>query len=210
MTERLDEPHRSGLMIELFSRLLAFLDRPWKAAALGVFLVLAGLGYFLHAHHAELLEAWLTPEVVELNSAEIPASLDTLVAETGADLVQIWQVDLSANSQRFLGARRKDGERPVIPAPRRLPAIVATSDIKALNAVLTGHPTCGDATTMATPLMRRLADRGMQRVCAMPIPPSAEAFVGIIYMAWVEPPDEGAEAVALSAAREVAAKLARR
>jgi hypothetical protein len=41
----------------------------------------------------------------------------------------------------------------------------------------------------------------------VPIPPGPEAFVGIIYMAWVTAPEASVEDVAVQAAREIAAKL---
>ena len=44
----------------------------------------------------------------------------------------------------------------------------------------------------------------------MPIPPSAEAFVGVIYLAWETKHDAGDEDSALSAAREVARQLVKR
>jgi hypothetical protein len=50
----------------------------------------------------------------------------------------------------------------------------------------------------------------MKRACAVPVPPSPEAFVGVIYLTWLDSPDRNAEEVALVAAREVAGKLVRR
>ena len=156
----------------------------------------------------------------------VPAALDKLVVETQADLVQIWSVDMQANAQRFIGARRNDGERPVIPNPRRLPVIVTTSDIKALVSVISGTPVCGalggaptpdgalggaptpdGSSNEGSPLIRRLAGRGMKRACAIPIPTSPEAFVGVIYLGWLNPPEPDSENIAVAAAREVAGTL---
>jgi hypothetical protein len=197
---------RSTLLAQLFG----YIDRPWRVVAIVVLFLVGGAGWVAYEQRDELLEAWLTPESAALNTADVPAALEKLVDESEADLVQIWAVDLGSNSQRFLAARRKDGERPIIPSPRRLPVIVTTSDVEALVHVLNGRPACVDTADRAAPLVRRLADRGMKRVCAMPIPPSPEAFVGVIYLAWLEPAGASAEDVALAAAREVAGKLVRR
>lgn len=199
----------AGGMAGIVDRILRFIDRPWKAVAVVVLLILCGAGWIIYDKRDELFEAWLTPDTPELKKAEVPLALDKLAAETDADLVQIWAVDLPSNSQWFLGARLHTGERPVIPSPRRLPIIDHTSDISRLVEVLDGRPTCVDLEKTGTPVARRLAERGMHRGCAIPIPPGPESFVGVIYLAWAnEKADASNENVAVGVAREIAAKLA--
>jgi hypothetical protein len=206
----MSESAPKGAVAGIISSVLAFIDSPWKAVAAAVLFVIFGAGWVIYEKRDELFEAWLTPSTPELRTAEIPEGLTKLAAETDADLVQIWAVDLPSNSQWFLGARRHDGERPVIPSPRRLPIIDHTSDVRKLVDVLEGHPTCVDLTMTGTPVARRLAERGMKRGCAIPIPPSPESFVGVIYLAWSVQGDESNENVAVGAAREIARKLATR
>ena len=183
----------------------------FRLIAIVVLFVVGGAGWVLYEQRAELIEAWLTPSLVSLNTGAVPAALEKLVAESGADLVQIWSVDLGVNSQRFLGARRKDGERPVIPEPRRLPVVVRSTDVGVLINVIAGSPACVDLSTNApSPVVNRLAERGMERACAAPIPPSPDAFLGVIYMSWAKPPDPRVEEIALVAAREIAGQLVRR
>lgn len=201
-----DPSHAMGLL----DRVLKFVDRPWKAVAVVVTIVILGVGWVLYEKRAEVLEAWLTPDAPELKKALIPEALEKLSSETTADLVQVWAVDLPSNSQWFLGARAHNGERPVIPSPRRLPIIVSTSDVQTLVAILDGQPTCVALNLTGSPLARRLAERGMHRGCAIPIPPTRVAFVGVIYLAWIEAPDPSQEQVAVGAAREIAARLATR
>lgn len=196
-----------GGIAGLLSQLFAYLDRPWKAVVVASLLVVGGVGYVLYEQRAELLEAWLTPSETLLKVADVPDALVTLVEESGADLVQVWSVDLSINVQRFVGARRRDGDRPVIPEPRRLPIIVSTSDVKSLLHVIEGSPICIPTDVHGSPLSRRLAERGMTWGCAMPIPPGAFAFVGVIYLSWVTRPEESQQVVAVTAAREIAGKL---
>ena len=204
----MSEPN--GSVAGILSTVLKFIDRPWKAVVVVVLIVLLGVGWILYEKRDEMFEAWLTPDTPELKTGDVPEALEKLASETTADLVQIWAVDLASNSQWFLGARRHDGERPVIPSPRRLPIIVHTSDVKALINAMEGHPTCVDLDKTGSPLARRLADRGMRRGCAIPIPPNPDSFVGVIYLAWLEGnrPDESNENVAVGAAREIARKLA--
>jgi hypothetical protein len=198
----------AGGVAGIVDRILRFMDRPWKAVAVVVLLILCGAGWIIYDKRDTLFEVWLTPDTPELKKFEVPLALDRLASETNADLVQIWAVDLSSNSQWFLGARRHDGERPVVPSPRRLPIIDHTSDISRLVEVLDGRPTCVDLEKTGTPVARRLAERGMHRGCAIPIPPGPESFVGVIYLAWSQPTDISNENVAVGAAREIAKKLA--
>ena len=192
-------------------RALSFIgDKPWKAAFILISFLVCGTAWVLYEKRDAILEHWMTPSSPELRNDMIPDALDKLTAETSADIVQIWAVDLSSNSQWFIAARRHDGERPVIPTPRRLPIIVHSSDVKALIDVMEGHPTCVDLSTIGAPLARRLADRGMTRGCAIPIPPNPDSFVGVIYLAWSKDnvPDESQEKVMVGAAREISKKLA--
>jgi hypothetical protein len=192
----------------IISTVLTFIDKPWKAVTVVVLILILGFGWVAYQKRDQLFEAWLTPSTPELRTSEVPMALDKLATETDADLVQIWAVDLSSNSQWFIAARHHDDERPVIPSPRRLPIIDHTSDVRNLVDVLEGRPTCVDLGSEGTPIARRLADRHMKRGCAVPIPSNPDAFVGVIYLAWFNATDVSNENVAVGAAREVARKLA--
>ena len=197
-------------MSEYLSALLAYIDRPWKVAAVVVLVLVGGFGWVLYEKRDAIIENWLTPSEPFLRTTLIADALSVLATETSADLLQVWEIDLPANKQQFYAARRKDGERPVIPTPRRLPVITTVSSAKALVDVLEGRPVCVDLNDQGTPLAERLAQRGMKRGCAVPIPPTSEALVGVIYLAWLVPPDERSENVAIGAARDVARTLATR
>jgi hypothetical protein len=192
----------------IVDRVLKFIDAPWKAVVVVVLIVLLGVGWLTWDKRNELFEVWLTPDTPSLKTADIPEALTKLAHETNADLIQIWAVDLAANSQWFIAARRHDEERPVIPSPRRLPILDQTSDVRRLVDVLEGHPVCVDLESNGTPVARRLVERGMKRGCAVPIPPDPTAFVGVIYIAWIAKTDDSNENVAVGAAREIARKLA--
>jgi len=192
------------------SQLFNYLDRPWKAAVVIALFVIGGVGWVAYEKRDIIIENWMTPSAPELKTSLISDALGILTTETSADLVQIWSIDLPANVQQFHAARRHDGERPVIPTPRRLPIITTVSTAKILVDILNGQPVCVDLDTMGTPLTERLAGRGMKRGCAIPIPPNAESFVGIIYLAWLNAPDQRSEDVAVGAARDVARTLVTR
>lgn len=203
-----DPPPPPGAVAGTVDRVLRFIDQPWKAVTVVVLILIVGVGWFAWDKRDTLFEAWLTPSATELKTSMVPEALDKLTQETDADIVQIWAVDLAANSQWFIGARLHGGERPVIPSPRRLPVIVSSSDVRGLIAVLEGTPTCLDLDASGSPIARRLEERGMKRGCAIPIPPGPQSFVGVIYLAWATARNTSDETVAVGAAREIAAKLA--
>jgi hypothetical protein len=194
-------------MNDFLDKLYNFIDKPWKAVVVIVMFIVGGAGWVAYEKRDAIIESWLTPSTPYLKTTHITDALEVLATETSADLLQIWEIDLPRNTQQFYAARRKDGERPVIPAPRRLPVITTVSSAKALVDILNGHPVCIDLSKQGTPLAERLAARGMKRGCAVPIPPSAENFVGVIYLAWLNPPDERSENVAVGAARDIARTL---
>jgi hypothetical protein len=201
-------PERGGLSGYL-SQILAYIDKPWKVAAVVVLVLVGGAGWIAYEKRDEIVEAWLTPSAPSLKTDQVPEGLDKLIAETDADLIQLWATDLSTNSQWFIAARAKGGERPVIPSPRRLPIIVHTSDVRTLVEVLEGRAACTDLAADGSPLQRRLFDRGMKRACAVPVPPTREPVVGLIYLAWSTKRDESNEYVAVGAAREVSRRLSK-
>ena len=194
-------------MTDRLTTLANFIDRPWKAVALVVLFIVGGIGWVAYERRDAIIEHWLTPSEPYLRTTLVPKALDTLVVETTADLVQVWEINLISNVQTFFAARRADGERPVVPSPRRLPIITTASDARTLIALLDGSPVCVDIDSKSTPLVERFANQGMKRGCAVPIPPNSEAFVGVVYIAWVTPPDERSEGVAVAAARDIARSL---
>lgn len=210
MTEGSPQPQPHGRLTEALLALFAYMDRPWRVVAVVVLAVLGGAGWVFYQHQAEFIEQWLTPTEIELKVDSVPDALGKLTEETDADLVQIWSVDLASNSQWFLGARRHDGERPVIPKPRRLPIFVTVSDVKTLISALDGNPVCVDLMSIGSPLARRLVERGMKRGCAIPIRPGPAQFVGVIYLAWRERILNNGEETAIHVGKEVAAELVTR
>jgi len=198
-----------GKISSILSQILGFIgDKPWKAIVVILAIALGAVGWVLYEKRDELIEAWLTPSTPELKVAEIPTVLETLAAESGADVAQVWSVDLPSNSQHFIAARRADGQRPVIPNPRRLPVFSSVSDVRGLIDVLDGQPACVMLSLTGSPLARRLAERGMVRGCAIPISPNRSSFLGVIYLAWEKKPlDEDHEKLAVGIARDAAAKL---
>jgi hypothetical protein len=191
----------------IVDRILSYASTPWKAATIILSVLIGGIGLIVYENREDIVEEFLTPSHPVLKTENVPEALDKLAADSGADLVQLWSVDLGTNSQTFIAARRRDEGVPVVPTPRRLPIIVEVTDIAALTRILEGNPACIELAAIGSPLVKRLAERGMKHGCAIPIPPSAQHFIGIIYLAWLTTPDADAEKLAIRTARATAADL---
>jgi uncharacterized membrane protein len=208
MSDPPSQPPPSGGITGLLDRALAFAaGGPWKAVFIIALIIVGGGGYIVYEKRDELLENWLTPSAPQLvETNEIVLEIEKLIAENDIDLVQVWKV--VGSNQQFVAARRKDGERPVIPEPRILPIMDRESDPKNVAAVLAGYPRCLDLTTAGTALARRLADRNYNRGCAVAIPPDGGQVLGVMYLVWHDARDESVENVSKGAAREISRNLA--
>jgi hypothetical protein len=168
------EPPPPAKTAGLVAQILAFASTPTKAAILIVLALVLGAGWALYQKRDEIIDHILranSDAIPELRLDAIPAALAALTRDTGADLVQVWSVDLYANSQWFIAAKRHDAMPPVIPAPRRLPIIVRSTDVNALINILEGHPTCFDLADTGSPIASRLAELGLRRACARTLDP---------------------------------------
>ncbi len=65
----------------ILDRVLAWIgDKPWKAFAIVVAVLILGAGWVLYEKRDTLLEAWLTPSTPELRTSLIPEALAKLAA----------------------------------------------------------------------------------------------------------------------------------
>jgi hypothetical protein len=212
----LSNPNGNGRAAkDIIGRVLGYMDRPWKAVVVLVFLVIIGLGWFVW-HERERVIAVLEDRpiiVASLKRGEFRPILMKLVDETDIDIAALWSVDLSSNTASFEVGQQRGG-KPWIFTPSRVPFLLTTSTPKTFIELLAGNVTCADLTDPDAPLMKRLsmqtlADAGMKRVCVTPIPPDPELLLGVLVIAWKNPHNSEQEAVAISAATLADRKLVR-
>ena len=197
--------------------ILSYVDKPWKIGAVLLLGLFGFVGWIFYEKRNEFINEWLLPkrEHIELNIKEVKSGLVKLNEDTNADLIHIWWVDLSINSSRFLDGMRKDGKLITMSYPKRIPAVTAESDIRVVLNSIIGYHTCkdingniiGGGDSMGGLIRRLFIEQGMVRLCLVPVPPSPEALVGIIYLAWKVKQEETIEDAALSAAREVSLNM---
>jgi hypothetical protein len=200
---------------DLIGRILGYMDKPWKVAAVAALAILAGAGWLIWAERVRLADAFLPVP----HHAPILAPADALadaalrlVRIDGAALAQVWAFHIQGNAVRFLAGVNHDGTawRPAdLGLPDRLPAIIESTEAAYLVAILRGSPVCADPPLGRALLLERLAAGGVRRICLIPVPPVSGQVLAIILIAWRELPDKRMEWAAVDAAGELAATLVR-
>jgi hypothetical protein len=175
-------PASRGFIFDLIDRLLKWLDKPWKALALAGLAVLVALGWSGWTSRDTLTDIWrMSAGRPILKRSELPETLARLRAETGADIVGFWSLNLSANAMNFelgIGLHGK----PWVFTPTRLPAIrdPGAATARGLADIMAGQIICrapspdGDGDLFN----RRMVADKIHRLCIVPVPPAPNILVG--------------------------------
>jgi hypothetical protein len=143
MSEPSSPPPSRGFVFDLIDRLLKWLDKPWKAVALAGLAILVALGWSGWTSRDTLTDIWrMSAGRPVLKRSELPETLKHLRAETDADVIGYWSLNLSANAMNFedgIGAHGKQWDF----IPHRLPAIrdPGNATARGLADIMAGHIT---------------------------------------------------------------------
>src|SRR5262249_48787248 len=98
--ERPPASSAGGLIGSVVERVLAFLDRPWKAVALALLLVVGGTGWVIWTERERLFDVLLAPRagLAVFRLGSLPEALTDLLWQTTADLVTVWTVAIDDNA----------------------------------------------------------------------------------------------------------------
>lgn len=200
-------PPPRGAVGELLDRLLAYMDRPWKAAAVIVLVIVCGAGYGLWLER-ETVVLWLRPAGrPAVLKTDVSGPLDDVLNHTSADAAMVWSIDLARNTAFYSDGRQRGGGSPPF-AGDRLPAVGHASNPQALAQLLSGQPWCDGLPAAGTPFGDRLAAAGYHTLCIVPVPPEPSALViGILVLAWKAPPNAAYRNAAVAVAQADAARM---
>jgi hypothetical protein len=141
---------------------------------------------------------------------DVSGEIDDLVNSTSADLVMVWAIDLPRNTADFVDARQRGGGVFRFSADQ-LPAVGATSKPEAVARLLDGEPWCDGISHRGSPFGDEMTAAGFRAMCVVPVPPGQRALlVGIIVLAWRNPPNPNYQAAAVAAARRDAGRMVMR
>lgn len=206
-------PPSRGLILDILDRVFAWLDKPWKAIAIAGLAILVAFGWGGWLSRDTLIDVWkMSSGRPVLKRSELTATLKSLRAETKADIVAYWSVNLNANSMLFEEGVRNFGDTWEF-QPHRLPAIREPfGSPRGISEMMAGHVVCrepGEAINGDLFNRRMRADK-ISRFCLCPVPPAPNILVGVLLLAWVSDPDPAFEEAAIGLARETASTMVSR
>lgn len=191
----------------ILDRLLSFMDRPWKAAVVLIFVVVLGTGYALWERRAEIAEAILTRTVSpRLEPQRFKAVALDLLRETDADAVMLIGGDLNKNSATNIAGYDREG-RPWLSTTGARPILFNDFPVVWLIRFLAGQVICLDLSDGGDEMEAELR-LGIRRTCLAPIPPFENVLVGGLWAGWKVPPGYQAEAHAQVVMHQAATRLA--
>lgn len=195
---------QNGGRLAILGALLAYIDKPWKAVAIGGLAIVFGLGWLVWTERAQLLGVLLRPAPhPSVLKAQLLPELNGVLADSTADIVTVWRVDLAANTLNPVLSTGRHGGRLPAGVEGTAPVLTERGDLRKLTRLFNGETVCGP--TSGGLLSRRLAGAGYRFECVTPIPPGANQIeIGVLILLWQTPPDE-AEQTAVRTVATVAA-----
>jgi hypothetical protein len=189
-------------------KVLAFVDKPWKIAAVVVLATTGLIAFALWEARATLMESiihqWIKPR---LESSRFTKEMATkILNDTRADIIQLAEISLSNNLIRNVAAFRRDVPN-WHPQTNPRPIFYANRDPQFVIDLIEGKPICQDLPD-GNEDEKALAELAMRRRCFIAVPPVLGQMVGGLALAWREPLSAEAEAGATRELYQIAAVLA--
>lgn len=171
----------------ILDRLLTFMDRPWKAVAILIFVVVLGVGYALWEKRAEIAEAILTRDVhPQLRIARFRDVGLKLLRDTSADAVMLVQGNMNDNTARNLEGYDRE-ERPWIALTGNRSIFSSEASVDLIVRFLSNETVCYDVLD-GGPEVRAEERLGIRRACMAAIPPLPNLLVGGLWLGWKQSP----------------------
>jgi hypothetical protein len=204
-----------GARSDLVGRILGYMDRPWKVAAIAVLGLMAGVGWLVWDQRERLLSSFFPVHhgVVLAGREELESAALRLVRYNRVAMAQVWAFDISGNAARFIAGINRDGTQwhpSDLDLPDRLPVMGEHTNERDLIQILRGDPVCAEIDKSPNLLFERLLKAGIKKVCVIPIPPESGKVLALFIIGWLEEPDSRVQSIAVDGASELAATLARR
>jgi hypothetical protein len=191
----------SDQRFRLIDRLLTFLDRPWKAVALLVFLVVMGFGYFLWLERVRIADmVFHSASRPQLRIDAFTDDVRHLLASTKADAAVLASINMEGNSGQDVAGFTRDGAR-WIPVTGEQALFYPGNSMQDIVRLLRNEVVCRDvpATAPPGPEWDAQAAAGMTRACLVAVPPIISITVGLLIVSWKQAlrPESEAQAVGI-------------
>ena len=200
-------PQPPGSALGLLDRLLSYVDRPWKLAAIIIMAVTGLLLWVVWEQRAGIAEALFKTVHPHLLTGAFPKVARELTISTGANIVALLSVEIEANTGRYI-AGVNTGDADWQP-PGDVRPVFTAENSEVVLAIIQGKVFCfGTAADDSLPIRRQIASWGGKRACQVAVPAITDVIVGGLLLVWRTPLSEPAEMAARQEMRRAAFKLA--
>jgi hypothetical protein len=174
---------------DTLSKVLAYVDSPFKLFALILMAVLAFTGYFLYDNRNLIIgtykEHQRMPQIAE---GRVDDAATHLFKHTGAQVVAIFKVNPITNSRVLFRAYTKEGRDKTMEGLDVGLFSSNANNNKDVVAMMANEIPCGEYKTAQSEVGLWYIEKGMTFGCRVSVPPEHDRFIGQITVGWATTP----------------------
>jgi hypothetical protein len=174
---------------DTLSKVLAYVDSPFKLFALILMAVLAFTGYFLYDNRDLIIgtykEHQRMPQIAE---GRVDDAATHLFKHTGAQVVAIFKVNPITNSRVLFRAYTKEGRDKTMEGLDVGLFSGNANNNKDVVAMMANEIPCGEYKTAQSEVGLWYIEKGMTFGCRVSVPPEHDRFIGQITVGWATTP----------------------
>ena len=176
---------------DTLSKVLAYVDSPFKLFALILMAVLAFVGWMVYDHRDLIVgtyqEHQKLPQIAE---GRVDDAASHLFKHTNAQVVAIFKVNPITNSRVLFRAYTKEGRDKTIEGLDVGLFGPNASNNKDVVAMMANEIPCGEYKTAQSEVGLWYIEKGMTYGCRVSVPPEQDRFIGQITVGWAGQPDD--------------------
>jgi hypothetical protein len=176
---------------DTLSKVLAYVDSPFKLFALTLMAVLAFVGYFIYDNRELIVgtykEHQKLPQIAEGRVDDVATHL---FKHTGAQVVAVFKVNPITNSRVLFRAYTKEGRDKTMEGLDIGLFSANANNNKDVVAMMANEIPCGEYKTAQSEVGLWYIEKGMTYGCRTSVPPEQERFIGQITVGWAIPPTD--------------------
>lgn len=176
---------------DTLSKVLAYVDSPFKLFALILMAVLAFAGWMVYDHRELIVgtykEHQKLPQIAE---GRVDDAATHLFKYTGATVVAVFKVNPITNSRVLFRAYTKEGREKSIEGLDVGLFSSNASNNRDVVAMMANEIPCGEYKTAQSEVGLWYIEKGMTYGCRISVPPDQERFIGQITVGWASQPED--------------------
>jgi hypothetical protein len=174
---------------DTLSKVLTYVDSPFKLFALIIMAVLTFTGYFVYDNRELIVgtykEHQKLPQIAE---GRVDDAATHLFKHTGAQVVAIFKVNPITNSRVLFRAYTKEGRDKTVEGLDVGLFSGNANNNKDVVTMMANEIPCGEYKIAQSEIGLWYIEKGMTFGCRISIPPEHDRFIGQITVGWTTPP----------------------